>query len=742
MAIQINRFRLLVFLIAFLEGGSLMATEIFSSKLLAPFFGNSLYVWISVFTITIGALSLGYFIGGQLSKKYNSYKLLSLILSFSLVFLFLLNFIDDTVFSITLNMSLKIGVLVSAFILIFPVVFCFGMISPLLIKMLSDSVESVGGNSGSVYTISTLGGILMTFIVGIYLIPTVGVTNTILITCLFVFIAVILSVLLKINKNTTEHSGYEERKIELKSEQVISKRLKMILLFLAFIEGAMVLAIEIIGSKFIQPVLGNSLMIWTTVIGVTITFLTIGYYIGGYLSKSKKMIAYLAYSFAFASFCFILIPIISTNLFESYIDKSLFGNAILFTSILIGPSLIFLGLTSPLIIQLLTNDVSDSGANAGKVYAISSLGGIFITLFLGMYVLETWGIIRPLIVLSIILILCSFILRRSIFQFSFLILVGILQMLVYGKMNETNWSQKNVKFHLVSESLMGQLKVYDEYFPIEELEYRFLFINGICQTIVVNNSEVVSTWKYVHRMSRIASMKRGGNALLLGMGGGSIATELNKLGIQADLVDIDRRMFEISKEYFYYKDTNSTFYADDARHFVNVCKKKYDVIIVDLVSGENQPTNLLTKSGFDKLKQCLTDDGIIVLNFQELQKRKEINMHHSICNTVLSLGMKIQYHKSDGICPDIINIISKKVLDVNNIPVSQLSSSFPYLGILQEIIQEPFIKVRRKFSNGIILEDDKPLLDNLNAETIRFWRKDANEVYTKKHLKNKNPIYQ
>ena len=58
--------------------------------------------------------------------------------------------------------------------------------------------------------------------------------------------------------------------------------------FLAFIEGASVMAVELFGAKMMTPYYGSSLIVWTTVIGITLLCLTIGYYLGGRLSMKYK----------------------------------------------------------------------------------------------------------------------------------------------------------------------------------------------------------------------------------------------------------------------------------------------------------------------------------------------------------------------------------------------------------------------------------------------------------------------
>ncbi len=73
-----------LYTISFVEGASVMAAEICGAKLLAPFFGSSLYVWSSVMAITLGGLASGYFIGGKLRFERN----LNHVMTFSVIVLY------------------------------------------------------------------------------------------------------------------------------------------------------------------------------------------------------------------------------------------------------------------------------------------------------------------------------------------------------------------------------------------------------------------------------------------------------------------------------------------------------------------------------------------------------------------------------------------------------------------------------------------------------------------------------
>ncbi|MCH7535373.1 MAG: fused MFS/spermidine synthase, partial [Bacteroidetes bacterium] len=61
-------------LIALIEGSTVMAIEILGAKMLAPFYGSSIFVWTSVIACTLLSLMLGYFAGGRMADEKNDTK--------------------------------------------------------------------------------------------------------------------------------------------------------------------------------------------------------------------------------------------------------------------------------------------------------------------------------------------------------------------------------------------------------------------------------------------------------------------------------------------------------------------------------------------------------------------------------------------------------------------------------------------------------------------------------------------
>ena len=191
---HINKFTLF-YIVSFLEGAAVMIGELAGAKMIAPFYGNSLYVWTSVLGTTLIGLASGYYLGGIVSKKYNKHKSLSLILCSSAVLFVTMPWLSTFIMETTISLSVSAGSLISSLVFIFPVLMCFGMVSPLIISIVSEHVKEVGNKAGTVYAISTVGGIIMTFVMGFYFIPYAGLKASALLGALMMLTATVMNII-------------------------------------------------------------------------------------------------------------------------------------------------------------------------------------------------------------------------------------------------------------------------------------------------------------------------------------------------------------------------------------------------------------------------------------------------------------------------------------------------------------------------------------------------------------------
>jgi hypothetical protein len=155
---------LLVLSLAFVSGFIIMSIELLGGRILAPYFGSSIYVWGSIITVFMLSLSIGYLCGGRLSLKqpslqrYGSFYLIAAVLLLPLVLWS--NSIMEAVFLRVEDP--RYGSLLVSMLLFFLPTAVLGMIAPYSVRMLVSDSHSSGQVAGLLYFISTLGSALGT----------------------------------------------------------------------------------------------------------------------------------------------------------------------------------------------------------------------------------------------------------------------------------------------------------------------------------------------------------------------------------------------------------------------------------------------------------------------------------------------------------------------------------------------------------------------------------------------------
>lgn len=173
----------LLYLAVFLSGMSVMGVEMAASRLLAPYFGTSLFVWTSLIGIIMVALTAGYWLGGRLADRRPEARVFYTVQAIGGALVVAIPIVADPVLSWTLE-GTQVGIMAGSFLgvaLLFAVpVGILGMSSPFAIRLVSEDREHAGRAAGSIYALSTAGSILGTFLPGFVLIPHLGTQTTIL----------------------------------------------------------------------------------------------------------------------------------------------------------------------------------------------------------------------------------------------------------------------------------------------------------------------------------------------------------------------------------------------------------------------------------------------------------------------------------------------------------------------------------------------------------------------------------
>lgn len=516
-------------------------------------------------------------------------------------------------------------------------------------------------------------------------------------------------------------------------------------LFFAFVEGFTVMAIEIGGSKLIAPFFGSSHIVWTSVLGVTLFALSIGYFWGGSKTDSTKTLKLISNLLWGISLSIPLTLLLTHKAYSFFIDIDINLATIFFTIFLIAPTLILLGSIPPLLIKIST-PIFGKEKVSGMIFSISTLGGIVSSYLFGFFIIPSFGVSNSYIIISICIALLAVLFsKKSETKFSYK-LGTVLFFLIAVMYNYHKKEKDNGRTKLVysSEGIYGQLKVVDNYLDAQN-QGRFLLMNSIPQTYIIKRQiNSYSLFHYVHLIGAVSSLApKGSDALLCGMGGGSNIKELLKRNMKIDVIDLDPRMKEITSKYFFVNTNSVNFILDDAKHYVLKSDKKYDLIVMDLLNGEVQPSYMFSVENFSRMKMLLKDKGILIVNFQSAVNGEEGVGLRSVFKTLLESGFKAKlWSTNPDAMSDVIFIASTQPLNENEFKLDSLNDCCKinvqvqnYFNGKVKFIESPDL------TDAMVLRDDKPFLDILNAQLISDYRDGALQSYLASEIKYEHKIF-
>ena len=513
-------------------------------------------------------------------------------------------------------MDLIAGICVTCILLLLPPMLCFGIVGPMVVSLMSSQLETVGKTAGTVYFTSTFGGIAATFFLGLYFIPVAGlrwcatVTGLALAALPVVYIAKRAfggSAVAGIGDAGSKDfggnrgpgstipatavgvgdAGPKERDRRRTLERVPSGTplpsqgrgegegssvTRTIYLF-AVLEGATVMAVELMSARMVAPYFGSSLYVWATVIGFTLLALAIGYFLGGVIADKYRGPDALLWVLLIASVFLLLMHLSASLLTIAFENISPRAAVVLVSAALIVPPLMFLGMVPTFLIRRVSAAADHAGGSTGIVYAISSASGIIALPVFGFFIIPRYGLTLPSIVTGLAVGAVPFAKLVARKKYASLLLVPVI-LFSFGAI-KTQQPGKGVEVQYFSEGLLGQLLVADlSYYGDQKFNHRYLFVNRIGQTCL-DKDTLKSKWGDIYYVASICSkLPEKSDALILGVGGGAFANILqNNLGFNVDAVELDRRVPEVARHYFGLSDKVNII-VDDARHYLEEDAKK------------------------------------------------------------------------------------------------------------------------------------------------------------------------
>lgn len=177
-----NYRNLLIYAAAGWSGFFVMGVELLGGRLLAPYFGSSIFVWGGIIAVFMTCLSIGYLIGGQLSLRKPSMSRLGLLLAGEATLALPIIAAGDVILEYLsyLAPDPRYGSLLGSLLLFGAPTLMSGMISPYAVRLLISDLHKSGRSAGVLYFVSTLGSAAGTILTSFYFVLYLEINTIIL----------------------------------------------------------------------------------------------------------------------------------------------------------------------------------------------------------------------------------------------------------------------------------------------------------------------------------------------------------------------------------------------------------------------------------------------------------------------------------------------------------------------------------------------------------------------------------
>ena len=401
--------------------------------------------------------------------------------------------------------------------------------------------------------------------------------------------------------------------------------MKRYLYFAVFVSGMTTLAIELSASRLLGSVFGTSNLVWASIIGLILIYLTAGYFLGGRWADRSPQASTMFSVLAWGAFTSGLVPVIArpvlrfaANAFDQLQVGVLFGSFSAVLVLFVVP-VTLLGTISPFAIRLLLDDPHEAGQVSGRVYAISTLGSFIGTFLPVLLLIPLIGTTYTFLVFSAFLLLTALAGVwlsagwRSVARLSWMPLALIvLAMLIAGRPIKAS---------------AGQIyETESEYNYIQVLEvdgHRLLRLNegqGVHSEWHPDQIGFQGPWQQFlvapffnpapHPLQQVESMA------VVGLAAGTAVRQVTAVfgPIPIDGFEIDPEIIRVGREYFDMNEPNLNAIAQDGRWGLEHSNRRYSVIAVDAYRPPYIPWHLTTLEFFENVHEHLADDGVLVIN--------------------------------------------------------------------------------------------------------------------------------
>jgi len=400
--------------------------------------------------------------------------------------------------------------------------------------------------------------------------------------------------------------------------------MKRYILFTVFISGMTTLAAELAAGRLIGNVFGTSNIVWASIIGLILIYLTLGYFLGGKWADANPTPAAMYRVLAWGAFTLGLVPYIAGPVLRSaanafdVLQVGILGASFVAVLILFIVPITLLGTISPFAIRLLVDDTAHAGQISGQIYAISTLGSFIGTFLPTLVFIPAIGTTKTFLLFSLVLLfvalagLGKFASKNEMFKYMWMpVALAIIAVFAAGQSLKNNAGQV-----YEAESAYNYIQVK------QQGDFTLLRLNegqGVHSIYNPNTLQYDGPWDqflvspYFYANRKPSDIKR---VAIVGLAAGTTARQMTAVygDIPIDGYELDPKIVEVGQKYFGMTMPNLNIIIGDGRLNLDRSEHKYDIIAVDAYRPPYIPPHMTTQEFFQIVASHLTEGGVLTIN--------------------------------------------------------------------------------------------------------------------------------
>ena len=430
-----------------------------------------------------------------------------------------------------------------------------------------------------------------------------------------------------------------------------------------FVSGAVLLGMEIAASRVVAPFFGNSLFVWGALIGVVLTGLMIGYWVGGLAVDRVPARWLLVSTMTLGALGVLLIPLLDGPILEFVVrwDPGPRLNPLVAATLLFGPASVLLAAATPIAVRLVARSLETLGRTSGGLFSISTAGSIVGTYATAFFLIPEFGTDQLLAIAATALALACIAVAASERVWPVAIAAAVLAIAGgvsiaalapdetrrLSRAEATDWSPVTRQRATPSESLDKASRALDAVYA-KDTEYhrllvteddsnRYLRFDNSFQSGMALADPFASVFPYETVMQvGLAYRPQATRVLHIGLGGGSIVKRMWRdfPELQMDVVEIDKEVVGVAERFFALPtDPRIDVHVDDGRQYLLKNETRFDLIVIDAFFSDSIPAHLATREFVELLRGRLTPGGAVVANIIGATEGEQSRLFRAIYRT-------------------------------------------------------------------------------------------------------------